>query len=95
MADQHQKTPATPTAALGLAGAMGCFMALFALGSLAFGLAIDPLLGGRKLGVVAAILLGLPLNLGLAMWLTRLLISRILPQGKGSGVGGDESANEP
>lgn len=81
MTTNQTKPPSSPTAALGLAGAMGCFMALFALGSLFVGLALDPLLGGRRLAVIVCVLAGLPLNLGIAVWLTRLLIARIIPAG--------------
>lgn len=64
---------------VGLAAAMGCFMALFALVSLFIGLALGQLPGvDRRLTALICALGGLPLNLIIAVRITRLLISRII-----------------
>jgi hypothetical protein len=58
---------------------MGGFMALFAIGTLAIGLVIDNALGlERRVATLICVLVGLPINLGIAIWLTKLLISRII-----------------
>jgi hypothetical protein len=58
---------------------MGCFMALFALASLFIGLALGQLPGvDRRVTVLICALGGLPLNLFIAVRITRLLISRIV-----------------
>lgn len=64
---------------LGLAAAMGCFMALFALASLFIGLALGQLPGvDRRVTTLICALGGLPLNLIIAVRVTRLFISRII-----------------
>lgn len=65
---------------LGLAGVMGCFMALFAVLSLLAGLALDEMLNlERRLATLVCVLGGMPLNLFIAVRVTRLLIARIIP----------------
>ena len=65
--------------ALGLAAAMGCFMALFALVSVFIGLALGQLPGvDRRWTTLICALGGLPLNLIIAVRVTRLFISRIV-----------------
>lgn len=64
---------------VGLAAAMGCFMALFALASLFIGLALGQLPGvDRRVTALICALGGLPLNLFIAVGVTRLLISRMV-----------------
>lgn len=72
-----------PSAALGLAGAMGCFIVAFALGTILVGLWLDGILQAeRRIATLVCVLVGLPLNLIIAVALTRLLISRIIPPDK-------------
>lgn len=61
---------------------MGCFMAVFALVSLLVGIALDQALGlDRRWATLICVLGGLPLNLFIAVRITRLLIARIIPPG--------------
>jgi hypothetical protein len=83
---------------LGLAGVMGCFMALFAVLSLLAGLALDEALNlERRLATLVCVLGGMPLNLFIAVRVTRLLIARIIPSDRRSAgaslPGNDDSAS--
>lgn len=67
-----------PYNAVGLALSMGCMMGVAAIASLALGLLIDRLLGTGRAFVLFCVLGGIPLNLIFALWLTRLLIPRVI-----------------
>ncbi|MBO9309168.1 MAG: hypothetical protein J7551_05235 [Chloroflexi bacterium] len=66
--------------AFGIAGAMGCYMAILAVVSLLLGLWLDALLGNeRRIATLVCAASGAPLNLASAVWLTRKLIARTFP----------------
>ncbi|MCS6870895.1 MAG: hypothetical protein RML95_03425 [Anaerolineae bacterium] len=71
----------TSQIAIGIAGAMGCYMLILAAASILLGLWIDSLLGNeRRIATLVCILVGLPINLISAIWLTLRLIARAIPQ---------------
>ncbi|MCE7948135.1 MAG: AtpZ/AtpI family protein [Chloroflexi bacterium CFX4] len=71
----------SPQIAVGLAGAMGCYMAVLAIVSILVGLWLDGLLGNeRRIATLICAVAGAPLNLASAIWLTRKLIARVIPQ---------------
>jgi len=73
-------------ASVGLALSMGCFMAVIAVGSLFLGLAIDrslfPNAGNTRIATLVCVLGSIPLSLVSALFLTRLLLSRMIPPDK-------------
>lgn len=71
----------SPQIAIGIAGAMGCYITILAAASILLGLWIDSLLGNeRRIATLICVLAGLPINLISAVWLTLRLIARAIPQ---------------
>jgi hypothetical protein len=67
--------------AIGIASAMGCYITILAAASVLLGLWIDALLGNeRRIATLVCALVGLPINLFSAVWLTLRLIARAIPQ---------------
>lgn len=71
----------SPQIAIGIAGAMGCYITILAAASILLGLWIDSLLGNeRNIATLICVLAALPINLISAVWLTLRLIARAIPQ---------------
>lgn len=67
----------SPQIAIGIAGAMGCYITILAAASILLGLWIDSLLGNeRNIATLICVLAALPINLISAVWLTLRLIAR-------------------
>jgi hypothetical protein len=71
----------SPQIAIGIAGAMGCYITILAAASILLGLWIDSLLGNeRRIATLICVLAGLPINLISAVAITLRLIARAIPQ---------------
>jgi hypothetical protein len=80
-------------ASVGVAGQVGCLMVVLAIGALVIGLWLDRTLNTRPIATLICVGLSVPLNLFIALRLTQLMVSRIIPQDKGfhsSQPAGDE-----
>lgn len=92
----------TPQAAIGLSVAMGCYIFVLAVASIAVGLLIDQALGtDKRIATVVCAMVGLPINLITALWITMQIIKRIVPQSKpkltaakGEPVAGESASGE-
>jgi hypothetical protein len=83
------RRPSFSTTALSIAGAMGCFMVVFILATLALGLAIDQVLDNqRRFVTLGCVIVGLPINLLITLRLTQYLIRRALPKSANVSDGG-------
>lgn len=93
--EQPNPIRSTPQAALGLAGVMGCYIFVFALASIAIGLVLDQALNtDRRIATVVCILVGLPINLLSALWITMQIVKRIIPQPKAKASKSEPSAEQ-
>jgi hypothetical protein len=68
-------------ASIGLALSMGCLMFVLVIGALFLGLYIDQTFfpGNRRLVTLFCVIGSVPITLAVALGLTRLLLSRIIP----------------
>ncbi|PJF36330.1 MAG: hypothetical protein CUN49_06015 [Candidatus Thermofonsia Clade 1 bacterium] len=86
----------SPQIAIGIAGAMGCYITILAAASILLGLWIDSLLGNeRRIATLICVLAGIPINLFSAVWLTLRLIARAFPQAAPTSKRAEEPPEEP
>ncbi len=88
--------PRIPSAAYGLTIAMGCFMAVFALVTIGIGLGLDTVLNtNRRIATLFCVVAGMPVNLVIAIWLTRKLLARMVEMARGKEGTGFSKADAP
>ncbi len=66
-------------AAFGLAGQVGCFALIVAIGALVLGLWLDQTLGTRRTWTLVCVVVSVPINLFVTLRITQRLIARIIP----------------
>src|SRR5512142_3311594 len=80
---------------LGLAGAIGVYAALCALGSVVVGLVLDQVFNSsRHVATLVCVLGGVPVNLIGTLWLTRRLVGQMITPDK-TGPRAGEAKSQP
>ncbi len=88
----NQNNPNRVYAALGLAGQAGCLAVALAVGSLLVGLWLDQVLGTRRTWALICVLVSVPINLIITLYVTQRMIARVFPPDKmKTGTAGEKS----
>ena len=77
-----QNNPNRLYATMGLAGQAGCLTVILAVGSLLAGLWLDQTFGTRPKLALICVVVSVPINLVLTLWVTQKLIARVIPPDK-------------
>jgi hypothetical protein len=77
-----QNNPNRMYAALGLAGQAGCLAVGLAIGALVLGVWLDQTFGTRRTWALICVLVSVPVNLFITLYVTQRLIARIIPPDK-------------
>jgi|SRR5450432_2180801 Putative F0F1-ATPase subunit Ca2+/Mg2+ transporter len=88
-----QNNPNRLYATMGLAGQAGCLTVVMAVGALLIGLWLDQTFGTRPRFALICVVVSVPINLVVTLWVTQRLIARVIPPDKPK-LGARSSSNK-